>query len=73
MTHPRIEGGAKIPVTAVPHWEGNGWVKTDPPPKPARPTKTTPPVTEEPPVEDKKPEPKKAPARRANKPDTEEN
>lgn len=62
MTHPHVEGGAKIPVTAVPHWEGNGWVKTDPPAKPPRLTKTT--AVEVPPVEDKKPEPKKAPARR---------
>lgn len=68
MTHPHVEGGAKIPVTAVPHWEGNGWVKTDPPAKPPRPTKT---IAVEPPVEDKKPEPKKAPARRANKSDEE--
>lgn len=65
MTHPHVEGVAKIPVTAVPHWEGNGWVKTDPPPKPPRPTKTLAvEVPDTPPGEDKKPEPKKAPARR---------
>ena len=39
MKHPDVEVPAKVPVSAVPHWEGSGWVRTDPPPKPARPVK----------------------------------
>lgn len=35
MTREGVEKGARIPETAVPHWEGHGWVRADPPPKPA--------------------------------------
>jgi hypothetical protein len=70
MTHPGVEGGARIPATAVPHYEGNGWQRAEPPAKPARPTKTVVTVVEEqPPPPEPKAEPKKAPARR----DTKEN
>lgn len=34
MTREGVENGAKIPESAVPHWEGHGWVVADPPPKP---------------------------------------
>lgn len=38
MKHDGVEQPARVPVTSVPHWEGNGWEKTDPPPKPVRRT-----------------------------------
>lgn len=40
MKHAGVERPAKVPVSAVPHWEGSGWEKTDPPPRP-QPTKPT--------------------------------
>lgn len=27
---------AKVPASAVPHWEGNGWERCEPPVKPTR-------------------------------------
>lgn len=38
MKHAGIERPAKVPESAVQHWEGNGWQRTDPPLKPLRPT-----------------------------------
>lgn len=40
MKHAGIERPAKVPASAVQHWEGVGWQLTDPPAKAARPTKT---------------------------------
>lgn len=40
MTREGVENGAKVPITAVPHWEGHGWVRSDPPPKPTPPART---------------------------------
>jgi hypothetical protein len=34
MTHEGIETPAKVPVSAVPHWEGSGWVQVPAPPRP---------------------------------------
>ena len=36
MKHAGVEKPARVPVTSVPHWEGNGWERTGPPPKPVR-------------------------------------
>lgn len=49
MKHANIEHPAKVPVSAVQHWSGHGWVETDPPPRrtasknaPAEPVESTP-------------------------------
>lgn len=42
MKHEGLEHPAKVPATAVPHWEGNGWERTDPPTKPVRRTTAAP-------------------------------
>lgn len=34
MKHAGVERPAKVPASAVPHWQGVGWVPTDPPAKP---------------------------------------
>ena len=36
MRHDGVANPAKIPASAVPHWEGCGWQITDPPPRPVR-------------------------------------
>lgn len=41
MKHADVQP-AKVPASAVPHWEGNGWERCDPPPKPPRPARTVP-------------------------------
>lgn len=41
MTRDGVEGGARFPAAAVPHWESYGWRRTDPPAKPTRPGSTT--------------------------------
>jgi hypothetical protein len=40
MRRDGIEKPARIPQSAVPHWEGRGWELTDPPPRPARPARS---------------------------------
>lgn len=37
MRRDGIEKPARIPVTAVPHWEGRGWERTEAPARPPRP------------------------------------
>lgn len=34
MKHAGVAEPAKVPASAVPHWEGHGWERTDPPAKP---------------------------------------
>jgi hypothetical protein len=45
MKHVGVDQPAKVPATAVPHWEGHGWEQTDPPAKPARPVRSYLPAT----------------------------
>lgn len=33
MQHEGVENLARVPESAAPHWEGNGWKRTDPPPR----------------------------------------
>lgn len=33
MKHVGVEHPAKVPASAVQHWEGSGWERTDPPPR----------------------------------------
>lgn len=50
MRRDGIDQPARVPVSAVQHWEGLGWQPTDPPPRPvrrprnvpAKPVKSTP-------------------------------
>ncbi len=37
MKHDRVGKPAKVPDSAVQHWEGNGWQRTDPPPRGPQP------------------------------------
>lgn len=37
MKHAGIDHPAKVPASAVQHWEGIGWQLTEPPAKPPRP------------------------------------
>lgn len=53
MRREGIEKPARIPESAVPHWQGLGWELTDAPPRPERRPKNTPaqPVEESTPVD----------------------
>lgn len=48
MKHAGIDAPAKVPASAVQHWEGVGWTRTEPPTKPPRPTFTEPPPADPP-------------------------
>lgn len=50
MKHAGIEAPAKVPASAVQHWEGVGWTRTEPPTKPPRPTFTAPTPVDAPPL-----------------------
>lgn len=41
IKHPNIEQPVKQPASSLPHWEGYGWVRCDPPAKPPRPPRRT--------------------------------
>jgi len=73
MKHAGIEASAKVPASAVQHWEGNGWVTTDLPPRrvsrpksePAEPVESTPvDATQEDKASDKPAKTRKAPSGR---------
>jgi hypothetical protein len=55
MRRDGIEKPARIPVSAVPHWEGRGWERTEPPARPERRTRNAPaePVDQSTPVDAK--------------------
>lgn len=53
MKHAGVDRPAKVPASAVQHWEGIGWQRTDPPTKPPRPTFTAAPAPVKLPPSDK--------------------
>ncbi len=42
MTHEGIETPARVPASAVPHWEGSGWVQVPAPERGRKPAKPLP-------------------------------
>jgi len=41
IRHPKVENPAQVPISALSHWEAEGWERIDAPAKPPRPPRRT--------------------------------